>query len=108
MPNKSRQAPKNEAMVKEENNVCPICWMPLCVGDGGHAEKWKAVQITFKGKPAFSVKENSRDFSRPVHVFGLNEIAGKITTKYEGCHYVHYQHFGTYLDDNSIWFQNAG
>ena len=107
MPNKSRHARKNEAKVKEENNVCPICCV-YTVGDGIHAEKWKAVQITFKGKPAFSVKENSRDFSRPVHVFGLNEIAGKITTKYEGCHYVHYQHFGTYLDDNSIWFQNAG
>ena len=107
MPNKSRQAPKNEAMVKEENNLCPICWMPLCVGDGGHAEKWKAVQITFKGKPAFSVKENSRDFSRPVHVFGLNEIAGKLTTNYEACHYVHFEHFGTYLKGNGIWFEGG-
>lgn len=100
---RTRDAPRLDNIAKYQNNVCPICWMPLCVGDGVNADKWKAIQVTFKGKPAFSVKEDSRDFSRPVNVFGIHDMAGKATTNYEGCHYVHYNQFGVYVNDNDIW-----
>jgi hypothetical protein len=65
--------------------------MPLHVGDRGvQAENWRVVQLTFKAKPAFSVKKGSADFARPVLVFGVNDFTGIQRTNYEGCHYVHY------------------
>ena len=41
-------------MAKEGLNVCPICWMPLYIGDGDEANVWCQVQVLFKNKPSES------------------------------------------------------
>jgi hypothetical protein len=82
-------AKRDEAMARRSLNTCPICWMPLNVGNGTHADKWKRVQITFKAKPAFSLRENSIDYSRVVVVFGTHSLVGLNRHNYEGSHYVH-------------------
>ena len=98
-----RTAAADEIGVKDANNLCPICWMPLITGEGPHAEKWKSVQITFKGKPAFSISRNSAFFGRPTMVFGINGISGIRKSNCDACHYVHYADFGTFKNVNGIW-----
>jgi hypothetical protein len=78
--------------------------MPLNVGDRGvQAENWRVVQMTFKAKPAFSVKHGSEDFARPVLVFGVNEFTGIMLTNYDGCHYVHYSLVGESKHFSKLW-----
>lgn len=59
--------------------------------------------MTFKAKPAFSVKKLSEDFSRPVLVFGVNSFTGNKTSNYEGCHYVHYSNVGNNHHFSGLW-----
>jgi len=77
--------------------------MPLKRGSGVYADRWKVVQMTFKAKPAFSVKKYSEDFSRPVLVFGVNSFTGVKTSNYDGCHYVHYSHVGNNQHFSGLW-----
>jgi hypothetical protein len=99
-----RTADRNERLAKRCNNTCPICWMPLHVGDrGAQADNWRVVQLTFKAKPAFSVKHNSEDFSRPVLVFGTNDFTGVRQMNYDGCHYVHYSLVGDGRHFSGLW-----
>ena len=102
---RSRTATRDVRLAKRCNNTCPICWMPLNVGDTGlQAEKWRVVQMTFKAKPAFSVKQVSVDFARPVLVFGINDFTGGVRkTNYDGCHYVHYSLVGESKHFSKLW-----
>ena len=109
--NRDDPAVKQVAMLS--NNVCPICWMPLCVGEGPNAEKWKSVQYMFKGKPAFSISKGgtshqrlSEDMqgARPVFVFGINSnLSSHSKRNYQKCHYIHYSFFGNGIVVNNIW-----
>ena len=100
----SRSAPRDEMLAKRCNNTCPICWMPLNIENSGvQANKWKDAQVTFKAKPAFSVKENGTDYSRAVLVFGLHPFAGHITSNYQGSHFVHYSMVGNNHVFNKMW-----
>ena len=61
------------ALARGELNTCPICWMPLYIGDGGdEADKWCQVQVLFKNKPS-EVTENkfTSERNRPSNVFGM-------------------------------------
>jgi len=102
-PATSRGATVSRALAKRCNNTCPICWMPLNVGRGVHAEKWERVQMVFKSKPTFSVKEGCTDHSRAVHVFGLNDFTGSKTTNYEACHFLHHSAVGDNQTFSQMW-----
>ena len=102
-PATSRGATVSRALAKRCNNTCPICWMPLNVGRGAHAEKWERVQMVFKSKPTFSVKEGCTDHSRAVHVFGLNDFTGSKTTNYEACHFLHHSAVGDNQTFSQMW-----
>lgn len=91
---------------KRCNNTCPICWMPLNVGGGEKGKMWEEIQMVFKAKPVFSVKQNGIDYSRAVHVFGLNGFTGDKTTNYEACHFLHHVTVGNEQEFIGLW--NAG
>ena len=86
-------------------NICPICWMPLAVDTNQPIDKrWENVSVSFKGKPAFSIKHPSvsRSLARHTFAFGIMGIApGK--RNYEKCHYVHYSMVGNVDGINSYW-----
>ena len=86
-------------------NLCPVCWMPL-VSDTNYAmdKKWENVSVTFKGKPAFSIKHPSasRSVARHTFAFGINVIS-HTNRNYQKCHYVHHSMFGNSDDDNCYW-----
>ena len=59
-------------LAKKSFNTCPICWMPLYIGEGPEAEKWCKVQVAFKNKPSESTKNPvSTENNRSKHAFGL-------------------------------------
>jgi len=95
-----------EKRAKLANNICPICWMPLSIGEGKVADCWRAVQMAFKGKPAFSVRNPNGigDVSRPVKAFGINPLTGSTQANCEQCHYVHFSMFGDHSDLNNLWY----
>ena len=95
-----------EKRAKLANNICPICWMPLSIGEGRVADCWRAVQMAFKGKPAFSVRNPNGigDVSRPVKAFGINPLTGSTQANCEQCHYVHFSMFGDHSDLNNLWY----
>ena len=95
-----------EKRAKLANNTCPICWMPLSIGEGKVAECWRAVQMAFKGKPAFSIRNPNGigDVSRPVKAFGINPLTGSTQANCEQCHYVHFSMFGDHSDLNNLWY----
>jgi len=95
-----------EKRAKLANNICPICWMPLSIGEGKVAECWRAVQMAFKGKPAFSIRNPNGigDVSRPVKAFGINPLTGSTQANCEQCHYVHFSMFGDHSDLNNLWY----
>lgn len=106
----SREQPALDILVGRSQNLCPICWMPLCVGSGPEAEKWKGVQIVFKGKPAFAIRnpKTQTDKSRAVFVFGLNDLAYTNKSNHQWCHYVHYSQFGVVLTVENMWVIGNG
>ena len=89
-------------------NLCPICWMPLamdshdplCVID----KKWEDVGVTFKGKPAFSIKHpgKARSLARHVFAFGTMSIAPS-KCNYQKCHFVHYSMVGNHDRLVNFW-----
>ena len=105
MNRSGRKAAAEENAIRSACNQCPICWMPLEVGLGTHDDKWRAVQATFKGKPAFGVQNG---YSRPVVAFGIYPmLSGGRRSNAESCHYVHYTNLGTHLQ-NSPWWAGRG
>lgn len=86
-------------------NVCPICWIPLKTGTTVDDEKWKAVQMAFKGKPSFTIRDLSGyKLSRPVYAFGLNRLVySKKQENAEACHFVHYSQKGNEQYVNDYW-----
>jgi hypothetical protein len=73
-------------MAKDGLNVCPICWMPLYIGDGDEADAWCQVQVLFKNKPSQSTEHPfTTERNRPSHVFGLPYA----DINCQGCHFVH-------------------
>jgi hypothetical protein len=89
-------------------NLCPICWMPLamdsrdpsCVID----RKWEDVGVTFKGKPAFSIKHpgKARSLARHVFAFGTMSIAPS-KSNFQKCHFVHYSMVGNHDRLVNFW-----
>ena len=93
-----RDAEVIERRIRMSFNQCPICWMPLA-SDGRKEidSKWADVSLTFKGKPAYSIKHPSepRSVARHVYVFGvLSGIGARNLRNYDKCHYIHYSMFG--------------
>jgi hypothetical protein len=98
-----RDAVIDLAYAKRLNNTCPICWMPLHVGVGDYADKWERVQMVFKSKPTFSIKNGGTDHSRAVHVFGLNPFTGSKETNCEACHFLHHVTVGNEQEFIELW-----
>lgn len=107
-----RTVARDDALVKSRIrmsfNLCPICWMPLamdsenplCVID----KKWEDVGVTFKGKPAFSIKHpgQARSLARHVFAFGTMSIAPS-RCNYQKCHFVHYSMVGNHDRLANYW-----
>ena len=94
---------------KISNNVCPICWMPLFSGAGEAAKRWHAVQMAFKVKPAFSIRNpppGRGEVGRAIKVFGVSPLTGYRIANCEQCHYVHFSMLGEYSDLNNLWYCN--
>ena len=59
-------------IVKSGLNTCPVCWMPLFIGDGVEADTWCRVQVLFKNKPSESTEHPfTTERNRPSNVFGM-------------------------------------
>ena len=104
---KQRNSVALDIRAKYSNNVCPICWMPLCLGEGETASRWRAVQMAFKGKPAFSIRNpppGKGEVGRPIKAFGISRFTGCTMANYEQCHYVHFSMFGEYSDAKNLWY----
>ena len=82
---------------KKSFNTCPICWMPLYIGNGTEAEKWCRVQIAFKNKPAESIKnEYTSERNRPCRAFGTP--FGECN-----CNYAHILHRSSDGEGSARW-----
>lgn len=104
---KQRNAVALDIRAKYANNVCPICWMPLCLGNGDMAFRWRAVQMAFKGKPAFSIRNpypGHGEVGRPIKAFGICPFTASTMPNYEQCHYVHFSMFGEHSDLRNLWY----
>lgn len=73
-------------LARSELNTCPVCWMPLCIGEGNEANMWCMVQVLFKNKPS-EVTEHKTTFerNRALNVFGMPFAA-------ENCDSSHFIH----------------
>ena len=60
-------------LVKRSFNLCPISWMPVCVGKrGDEAKLWCCVQVAFKNKPSESTENTlTTERNRRLHAFGM-------------------------------------
>lgn len=103
-----RYAAALDTRARRANNVCPICWMPLGIGsiDDPATESWNTVQMAFKGKPAFGIRNpnGKGDVSRPVKAFGVCSLMDPNCKNYNLCHYVHFSMFGDKSDLTNLWY----
>jgi hypothetical protein len=89
--NVGRAAALIETSGKKGFNLCPMCWMPLYVGERSNKEdeSWGLVQFVFKGKPAFSIEADGSKRERPVTVFGVSELHPGASSNCQDCHFIH-------------------
>lgn len=102
---KRRDAPAIQKKIRLSCNMCPICWMPLAVDVAFPADqRWADVSVTFKGKPAFSIKHHaaSRSVARHTFAFGVMGIAPG-SRNYQACHYVDHCMIGNDDVEVRLW-----
>lgn len=96
---------------KRAFNLCPICWMPLSLtGSTEERDRWTAVQVLFKSKPAFSVYDykEKKHVGRPVNAFGHHYLFGTDSANMQKSHYVHYSFFGKQPRNMGVWMIGSG
>ena len=75
-----------EEMAKKGLNTCPICWLPLFIGEGPESEKFCSVQVWFKNKPSEStISPASWERNRSHTAFGMPHAV----INCHGCHFLH-------------------
>ena len=90
-------------LTKDELNVCPVCWMPLIVGEEGgvEADMWCEVQVLFKNKPSEVTEHKlSSERNRCLNVFGMPYAP----SNYDSAHFIHRSSQGKNLVPwNNFW-----
>ena len=78
-----------EVSAKKSMNSCPICKMPLYIGDTTRSDAlWRQTQYWFKGKPSFVLDDigaRNRNAFGPAHGIGIRNP----NKNANACHFVH-------------------